>query len=194
MHIMRYASVFLLSSALLSGSSAIAQMRPDSQQLLAAQKEAMSKFSFMDGVWRGPASTTMHNGEKHAIAQTERIGPLLDGSIKLMEGRGYKADGTTSFNAFAVLSFNPATKAYSMRSYAQGNVGDFPVTLTADGFSWEIPAGPMTIRYTATVKDGQWREVGDRIQPGKEPVRFFEMNLKRVGDSPWPGAGAITPN
>src|SRR5436853_6644452 len=32
-------------------------------------------------------------------------------------------------------------------------------------------------------KDGAWREVGDRIMPGKEPVRFFEMNLKRVGRS-----------
>ena len=34
---------------------------------------------------------------------------------------------------------------------------------------WEIPAGPMKIRYTATVKDGKWLEVGDRIQPGKRP-------------------------
>jgi hypothetical protein len=34
--------------------------------------------------------------------------------------------------------------------------------------------------------------VGDRIEPGKEPVRFFEMSLKRVGDSSWPAAGAIS--
>jgi hypothetical protein len=51
----------------------------------------------------------------------------------------------------------------------------------------------MTIRYTCVVKDGAWREVGDRIAPGKEPVRFFEMNLKRVGDTTWPAAGAISP-
>jgi len=56
---------------------------------------------------------------------------------------------------------------------------------------WEIPAGPMTIRYTAVIKDGGWLEVGDRIIPGKEPVRFFEMNLKRVGDSDWPVSGTI---
>jgi hypothetical protein len=52
----------------------------------------------------------------------------------------------------------------------------------------------MTIRYSATIKDGVWHEVGDRIMPGKEPVRFFEMKLKRIGDSSWPGAGAIAPN
>ena len=31
----------------------------------------------------------------------------------------------------------------------------------------------MTIHYTAVVKDGTWREVGDRVVPGKDPVRFF---------------------
>jgi hypothetical protein len=50
----------------------------------------------------------------------------------------------------------------------------------------------MTIRYTAVIKDGAWREVGDRIIPGKDPIRFFEMNLKRIGDSDWPGGGAIS--
>ena len=50
---------------------------------------------------------------------------------------------------------------------------------TGDGFAWEIPAGPMTIRYNAVVKDGTWTEVGDRVAPGKEPVRFFEMSSPR---------------
>lgn len=45
----------------------------------------------------------------------------------------------------------------------------------------------------ATIKDGAWREVGERIFPGKEPVRFFEMNLKRIGDTSWPAAGAVSP-
>jgi hypothetical protein len=53
-----------------------------------------------------------------------------------------------------------------------GYAGDFPVTLTAEGFTWSIPAGPMTIRYHAIVKDGTWTEVGDRIVPGKEPERL----------------------
>ena len=74
-----------------------------------------------------------------------------------------------------------------------GMAGDFALKPTSNGYTWEIPAGPMTIRYTAVIKDGGWREVGDRIMPGKEPVRFFEMNLKRVGDTKWPAEGAIPP-
>jgi hypothetical protein len=169
------------------------QGRPDPATLIASQREAMQRLAFMDGVWRGPAWTILPSGEKHNITQTERIGPFLDGSVKVIEGRGYEPDGKVTFNAFGTISYNPATRVYTLHSYAQGQVGDFVLTPAADGYVWEIPAGPMTIRYTAVIKDGAWREVGDRIVPGKEPVRFFEMNLKRVGDTNWPAAGAVSP-
>lgn len=184
--------VLILTGIAVSTSIAFAQA-PDTAAQIAAQREGMKTISFMDGVWRGPAWTVMPSGEKHNITQTERIGPFLDGSVKVIEGKGYDEDGKVSFNAFATVSYDPAKKAYNMRSYAQGRTGDFVVTPTADGFVWEIPAGPMTIRYTATIKNGTWREVGDRIMPGKEPVRFFEMNLKRIGDTDWPNGGSISP-
>ena len=173
--------------------SAYGQQPPSPETLIAAQREAMIRLAFMDGVWRGPAWSIRPSGEKHEITQTERIGPMLDGSVKVIEGKGYDADGKVTFNAFATISYDAATKVYTMHSNALGRVGDFVVTPTADGFTWEIPAGPVTIRYTAVVKDGAWREVGDRIAPGQDLVRFFEMNLKRVGDTNWPAAGAISP-
>jgi hypothetical protein len=187
---MRTPALLLLTVAL----AASAQERPDPAALLAAQREAMAKLAFMDGVWRGSAWTILPSGQKHDITQTERIGPLLGGAVKVIEGRGYEPDGKTTFNALGIVSYDVPRRAYTMRSYAMGNTGDFPVTLTPEGFSWTIPAGPMTIRYNAVVKDGTWTEVGDRIEPGKEPVRFFEMRLKRVGDSDWPGANAVSPN
>jgi hypothetical protein len=186
------ALVFLLMTA---GASlaALGQGRPDPATIIAAQREALKPLAFLDGVWRGPAWTILPSGEKHTLTQTERVGPFLDRSVKVIEGRGYEADGTVGFNAFATISYNPATRAYIMHSYAQGNVGDFALKPTADGFVWEIPAGPMIIRYTAVIKDGTWPEVGDRITPGKELVRFMEMNLKRLGDTTWPAAGAVNP-
>lgn len=172
---------------------ASAQDRPAPGPLLAAQREAMSALKAMDGTWRGSAWTLLPSGEKHTIVQTERIGPFLDGAVKVIEGRGYSPDGKLSFNSFGTVSYNPATKTYSLRSHAMGQVGDFAFAPTADGYTWEIPAGPATIRYTAVIKDGQLREVGDRTMPGREPVRFFEMTLQRLGDSDWPAAGAIGP-
>jgi hypothetical protein len=172
---------------------ALAQGRPDAAVLLAAQKDALKAFAAMDGVWRGPAWTILPNGEKHTITQTERIGPFLDGSVKVIEGKGYEADGRVSFNAFGTISFSPSKNGYTLHSHAMGNVGDFVIKPTADGYTWEIPAGPMTIRYTAVIKDGTLKEVGDRLEPGKDPVRFFEMTLTRIGDTTWPAGGAVPP-
>jgi hypothetical protein len=187
---------FLLPLLLLAEGmslTALGQGRPDPATLLKAQREAMAPLAFMDGVWRGPAWTVLQSGEKHHITQTERIGPFLDGAVKIIEGRGYNTDGSVGFNAFGTISYDPATKVYTLHSYAMGSVGDFALNRTGDGYVWEIPAGAMTIRYTAVIKDGAWHEVGDRIMPGKEPVRFFEMNLKRVGNTDWPAAGAVSP-
>src|SRR5882672_5511199 len=173
--------------------TASGQGRPDPAALIAAQREAMAPLAAMDGVWRGPAWTILPSGEKHLITQTERIGPFLGGSVKVIEGRGYNADGTVGFNAFGTISYNPTTRAYTLHSYAEGNVGDFALTSSADGVAWEIPVGPVTIRFTCVIKDGAWREVGDRMVPGHEPLRFFEMDLKRIGDTTWPAGGAVPP-
>lgn len=169
-----------------------AQQFADTATLLAAQKEAMAKLQTMNGVWRGTATMTTPSGEKRVITQTERIGPFLDGSLKVIEGRGHEPDGRVTFNAFGIVSYNPATRAYSMRSYAQGYAGDFVLKPTAEGYTWEIPAGPATIRYTATIKGDVLHEFGERVVAGSEPIRIFEMTLKRIGDTDWPAAGAVT--
>lgn len=185
------------AAALIAGPATFADAAhaqpADPAVTIAAQKAAMAPLAWMDGVWRGPART-MTPGGAHEVIQTERIGPLLDGSVKVLEGRGYNADGSTGFNALGVISYDPAGKAYTLHSYAQGRSGDFPLTPTADGYVWSIPAGPAAVvRYTATFRDGVWREIGVYDAEGQPPRPFFEMTLHRVGDSAWPGAGAVPP-
>lgn len=167
-------------------------MTDDPSALIAAEREAMKPLAWMDGVWRGQATTQSPNGPR-VVTQTERIGPMLDGSVKLMEGRGYRANGATGFNALAMLSYDPSTKGYTLHSHALGRDGDFPLRPTADGYVWEIKAGPNMIRYTAKIAAGTWTEIGEMIAPGAAPKQFFIMKLMRVGDSAWPGAGAIPP-
>ena len=187
-----FVALFVAANAFAALSSSVfAQAPADTAALIAAQKTALEKFSRIDGVWRGPAWSMLPSGEKHHITQTERIGPFLDGSIRVIEGRAYEADGRVGFNAFAVISYNTDSKSYRFRSHAQGRYGDFAMEPTIDGYIWEIPAGPVTLRYTAVIKDGVFREVGDRIAPGKEPVRIFEMTLTRVGDTDWPAGNAV---
>jgi hypothetical protein len=155
---------------------------------------AMEKLSFLRGVWAGPASGTGRDGSRYTVTQTERVGPMLGGDVVVIEGRGYKADGSTGFNAFAVLSYDPSADRYELRSYAQGHAGTFELKVTPTGFVWETPAGPdAVIRYTTTVQGERWREVGAYVAQGRPPVPMFEMNLRRVGDTDWPLGTPISP-
>lgn len=165
--------------------------RPDPAALSAVEREAMGKLATMDGVWRGTAWSITPTG-RHDVTHTERVGPFLGGTLKVIEGRSYLPDGSVGFNAFGTISYNPATSAYSLHSYAMGYAGDFPLKLEADGYSWEQPAGPgAVVRYRATIGGGAWKEVGFRVPDAGPPVQIFEMNLKRVGDTSWPAADPV---
>lgn len=179
-------SLALAASLAVAAVPATAQMY-DPPSRLAAQAEAMKPLAWMNGVWRGPAWTLRASGEKHEVTQTERIGPFLGGTVKALEGRGYNADGTVGFNALGLITYEPNSKAYSIRSCAMSYCGEFPLTLTPDGYVWEVPAGPgAKIRYMAVFRDGLWVETGERIEGDKPPVKVFEMDLRRVGDTDWP--------
>ena len=103
----------LALAAAIAAAPAHAQ-HPDSAALLAAQTEALRTFAMMDGVWRGPATTVLPDGSRHTFIQTERIGPFLGGSIRVIEGRGYGDDGTVRFNAFGIISYDVARRVYSL--------------------------------------------------------------------------------
>ena len=186
-------AIVVASLAMAGAPSANAQDAHDPAAAIAAQRDAMTALRSMDGAWRGPAWVLMPNGDRREFVQTERIGPFLDGSVKVIEGRGHGDDGRLTFNALGIVAYDPAARTYSFHSYAQGRQGDFAFRPTADGYAWDIAAGPATIRYTAVIRDGTFREIGERVVPGQPPLRIFEMNLKRVGDTDWPLAGAIGP-
>ena len=179
-----------LSLALAIPGAALAQA-PEAK-VIEGQRAAMARFSRMDGEWRGPAVTMTPAGERR-VMQTERIGSFLDGTLKVIEGKGFNADGKVGFHAFGVISWNPAANRYDFHSYAQGRAGTFEITPTTDGYVWEIPMGPATVRYTATINGGKYREIGERIVAGAAPQKFFEMNLVRIGDTKWPEEGALRP-
>jgi hypothetical protein len=157
-------------------------------------KAAMAKLAFMSGVWIGTAEGVGSSGDAWKVTQTERMGPMLDGDIIVMEGRGYKSDGATAFNNFAVVSWDVIAQKYELRWYSTNAVRTVELKLTADGYVWEISDGSnMTTRYTATVKDKNWREVGELIENSKPPRKIFELNLKRVRDTDWPNGKPVPP-
>ncbi len=164
---------------------------PDPAALQATQRQAMLPLAAMDGLWRGNARVTLPGGGQRELVQTERVGPMLGGTVKVIEGRGYGTDDRLEFNAFAVVSFAPATGRYRMHSYAQGQEGDFDFEARADGFAWTLKYGPVTVRHVAVIEGDRWTETGERQVPGQPPQRTFEMTLRRIGSTDWPAAGAV---
>lgn len=182
-----------LAAVLLAAPMAASAQMPASPNGSEAQRTAMDRLGFMDGEWRGEATVFGPNGPM-TLTQTERVGPMLGGSIKVIEGRGYAADGSTEFNAMATVSWDARAGRYGFRSYAQGYSGDYPFEVTEDGFRWETPAGPgAKIEYVAVVRDGTWHEVGTWVAEGQPRRPMMEMRLTRVGDTDWPAGGAVSP-
>lgn len=190
----------ILLSTLLLGSAAAAQPGSppdlasgpwDPPSRTAAERKAMEALAFLDGAWRGEAQTESRPGK---IVHTERAGLLLGGSIRLIEGHSYGSEGKTGFNALGIISYDPVKHSYSMHSYAMGYASDFPLEVRPDGYSWTLPQGPGgPVRYTATIKDGEWVEIGQRVAEGAAPVKVFEMRLRRIGPGGWPNEGAVPP-
>jgi hypothetical protein len=182
----------LATSASLAALALLALALPAGAATSPARAEAMAKLAPMQGVWRGPATGVGRDGQPFTITQTERVGPMLDGDLLVVEGRGYAEDGAVKFNAFGAISWDEMTKKYEFRAYAQGYGGTYELKLTDKGYVWEVPAGPGNVlRYTASFAGGTWHEVGEFIAGAEAPRQMFEMTLTRIGETDWPGANPV---
>lgn len=172
----------------------MAEPAPAAAPVAAGDAAESHPLAFLFGEWIGTAKGIGPDQQPYEVIQTERVGPMLDGAVTVIEGRGYGADGTLYFSAFAAVSRNNHTGSWEMRSYSGGNAGTFPFEPTETGFRWSTPAGPgARIVYTATVADGVWDQIGEYTPEGGEPLQVFEMNLTRTGDTDWPAAGYVAP-
>jgi len=188
---MRLNGWMLVGTLALAGSAA-AQPGPPPKVLLDQEAAALAPLAWMNGRWAGEAWTAGPDG-RHKLLHTERAGPMLDGSVKVVEGKAFELDGKpANFNAFAIIAYDSATKTFSFQSHAQGHAGTFPFTITADGYQWTNTMGPVTLTYTAHHEGDTWHEVGMLTRPGAPPMQIFEMTVHRVGDTDWPVVGQMT--
>jgi hypothetical protein len=160
-------------------------------QRFKAQQEAIKALSFLDGEWRGTSKILRKTGWTPSV-QTERVGTMLEGTVKVIEVRGYEADGRLGFNALRMISYEPESKAYIMRSYQGGSARDYPVEATATGLSWQIQTrDDGTIRYETSVKNGVWTETATRIPAKGEKETYLTISMKRARATTWPEGGAL---
>lgn len=147
-------------------------------------------LAFLDGLWVGEATAYAPDGRAFPMKMMERVGPMLGGEVRVLEGKASDADGRTLFNAFSVVAPAAADAAYAMRSYTPGRTGAYELRMTGpSSFAWSYAHGGARFRYTAKVENGVWTEVGERLNADGSAARHFEMKLKRSDDTDWPAAG-----
>ena len=164
-------TVLMLAMAAFSMS---AQPKPD------AQIEAMKKLDYMAGDWQGDGWIDM-GGSRITFKGGEKVQRKLNGVALLVEGSFFSESGMPVHTTLAVISYDPKGKKYDFNTWlAQGTTGDHELKLTDNGLYWELhPPGAGTIRFTMTLQDGQWVEIGERSTDGTNWKKFFEMKLKK---------------
>ena len=107
-----HACLALAAALLIAPVSVHAQM-PASPNGSEAQRAAINRLNFMDGEWRGEAVVHGPTGTM-TLTQTERVGSMLGGSIKIIEGRGYAGIAKVYLNSGGLITgrraFNAALK------------------------------------------------------------------------------------
>lgn len=154
-----------------------------------AGRAAMSKLSTLVGEWEGEATVTMGPGQIYRVKQREHVQYKLDGNLLLIEGTGQESasegEGRVVFQALAVCTFDAMTKKYQFHAFrdnGMSKLADWDVTDT--GFIWGFEDGRGgKVRYTITVSDDTWTEVGEYLMEGMPPRKIFEMTVKRISAS-----------
>lgn len=160
---------------------------------LARMREVMGMMKGFNGTWRGRSLARIPNAPVRDLTATYRVGEMLGGTVRVGEGRSFGPDGAVALNGFTVVQHDPATGRTSLRLQYGGRIYDHALTVVPDGYDFIIrpPGENMELRYKVRVVNGVWTEEGVRHAPGVEPMPYFNMELRRVGDSDWPAAGAI---
>lgn len=163
----------------IGNSILIAQPRDFSQQC----KSEMKKLDYFVGDWKGTAVVQTQKGPQ-TVNQTEHIKWELDGVVLAIEGIGRENDKVT-FNALALIHFDPALQEFKFRSYLkEGYATDaYFKVLGENKFQWgfDIPAGGK-VKYSITLDPVKktWYELGEYSPDGSQWMKSIEMNLVKL--------------
>jgi hypothetical protein len=176
---MRTTFLAVVSAAALCFSGDLAAQAPDAPLAQAG----IARLEFMIGRWRGEA-WQLRGNERVQTQMVETVDRKLGGAVLLVEGRGTiaipGAEDRVVHHALGVISFDPGSARYTLRSYlATGQSGEFVLTLVDGGVSWtrEVPGG--SVRNTARFTSNEWHEIGEFSADGTTWRQIMELRLRR---------------
>lgn len=149
----------------------------------AKQVEKIAPLKPMLGSWKGHGWIMMREGKRESFTSSEIVSERLSGAALMIEGKHVAADdsGRIVHDALGIIAWSPKEGAYRFRTtLANGMTGEYPVTLTDQGFKWGMPVGPNgRIEYVITISGQSWKETGSFSADGVNWRPMFEMVLER---------------
>ncbi|MFG0257467.1 MAG: hypothetical protein ACF8GE_06160 [Phycisphaerales bacterium JB043] len=172
--------------ALLNSAPVIAQVAAGIEE---DHTLANSHAAKMVGQWRGSGWGLGPDGRSE-FEVIERARWHLSGQSIIVQGLGTSIDPETGeieigHNALAIIESDQETGQVKFLAYREGQ-GFTESTLEFDEETGEMtwgfqPNEHATIRFTITIENNIWREVGHFSQDGGESwMQFLEMTLDRV--------------
>jgi len=176
----------LLSISLLLGTM-LQQTFAQAPNHSATIKQEIQKLAYLAGQWKGEATMRRGNTPPIKVLQEENIQFKLDGTVLVIEGTGYSPENPNQlvFNALGIISFNPYTKQFGMKSHTmEGNQTDAYFKIIAENhFEWgfETPQ-KAKIKYDIVLDPNAktWVEKGEYSADGTTWYPFIELKLNKL--------------
>lgn len=138
------------------------------------------------GEWRGKGWMMQRDGSRIEYEALERVRWNLAGTALIVEGLGRHHDQETGeitigHDAFALMTWDDESNSPRLSAKRAGEPFQTH-EITADPGSgaliWHVI--PSRVRFTITIKDGVWTEIGEFSQDGGENwMKFLEMKLQQ---------------
>lgn len=150
-------------------------------------KQEMKKIAYLEGQWKGEAVMKRGNTPPVKVLQEENVQFKLNGTILLVEGvgRSIESQNTIAFNALGIISYNPYTKQFAMKSHTmEGNQTEaYFKVLEENHFEWgfETPQ-KAKIKYDIVLNPTSktWTEKGEYSQDGTTWYPFITLTLNKI--------------
>ena len=143
-------------------------------------KARINKLNSLVGEWEGTGWYQHGPNQRYDIKQTENVELRLNGTLLLVEGKGYVND-SLAFNAIALFSYNPQKDNYKIESHLfDGKATVASGSFREDGsFQWGFSFPSGQIKYVITFDEDSWHETGEFSRDGEQWYKTFEMNLTK---------------
>ena len=149
----------------------------------------MRALAALVGEWEGSGWVDAGPNGRIPFTVHESARWAAGGTVLVLDGLGLQKleDGSEQavHQAFAVVSWDAGEGTYRMRAYRAGGgeVTDRPTV--GDGhLSWGFHDPRVgQIRFTLSIDEDAWHEVGERSGDGASWQPFLEMSLRRTGSS-----------